>query len=350
MPAKQQRRIIFFLGAGASYGAGASVPIQGGGERRIPTQNTFWETFLRFGRSNQNKNDIESFLFRYFLGYSKAPGRLKRAKRLPKLAHIDVEEVFTFLSERNTAPRISPQFRAYTQNVWKCLVEEIGYVFSRFLPNKKTRSIYRKFKKSHVRSHDTIVSFNYDIVFEYSLSTPWYYGGIEGAHKRGALRVLKPHGSINWKEDGGVIKRARPTYAFPASPIIVAPTHLKFVGDDNGERGDGSLDQSKAGYLNQTKKIADVWRAMENEMRDAKALVFIGYSFPPSDLYFSSVLRSILAVRKEMPYVVVVNPDAMAISGRLNSRFSIPLARIQMFSDLKTFNQIGRDQLIRLFS
>ena len=77
----QQRQIVFFLGAGASYGAGAFTTVQHGGRIKIPTQETFWETLLRLGRSRDNRSDIESFLFRYFLGYGKPPGRSNSAAR-----------------------------------------------------------------------------------------------------------------------------------------------------------------------------------------------------------------------------------------------------------------------------
>ena len=46
------------------------------------------------------------------------------------------EEVFTFLSERNRAPRTSIQFQAYTKRVWEALLFEIGQSspdFSRML-------------------------------------------------------------------------------------------------------------------------------------------------------------------------------------------------------------------------
>lgn len=64
-------KIVYFLGAGASYGAGAVAKIQGGAKISIPTQATFWSTFLRFCKSDANRKTIESFLFRYFLGYNK---------------------------------------------------------------------------------------------------------------------------------------------------------------------------------------------------------------------------------------------------------------------------------------
>jgi hypothetical protein len=143
MPEKQQRRIIFFLGAGASLGAGAYATVQHGGKIYIPIQETFWETLLRLSRSERHRRDIDSFLFRYFLGYGKAPGRSTSADRRRMLRGIDVEEVFTFLSERNRAPRTSIQFQAYTKKVWEALLSEVGQVFARFRPNNQTRKAFR---------------------------------------------------------------------------------------------------------------------------------------------------------------------------------------------------------------
>ena len=128
----------------------------------------------------------------------------------------------------------------------------------------------------------------------------------------------------------------------PDRPVVVAPTHLKFIGR-LGQSEEGAL---MSGYWNQSLQISDVWNAMEREMRDAKAWVFIGYSFPSSDLYFSSVLRSTLAVRDGNPLIVIVNPDSMTIGQRIVTRFSIPANRIRAFPNLQTFNQIDRRQML----
>ena len=74
MPGKQQRRIVFFLGAGASYGAGAFTTVQHGGKIRVPTQATFWETLLRLSRSRGNRSDIELFFVLLFFGLRKGSG------------------------------------------------------------------------------------------------------------------------------------------------------------------------------------------------------------------------------------------------------------------------------------
>jgi hypothetical protein len=233
---------VFFLGAGASYGAGAFTTIQHGGKINIPTQESFWETLLRLSRSTDHRREIESFLFRYFLGYGKAPGRSNNAARRKMLKGIDVEEVFTFLSERNRAPRTSIQFQAYTKSVWEALLHETGQVLTRFQPNVDTRRVFRTFRKKHVRHWDTIVSFNYDVVFEYSLPyrCVWHYSRVDTTDRSRPLRVLKPHGSINWEERDGKISVEDDPSQFPKMPIIVAPTHLKFIGTGESRDGDSS--------------------------------------------------------------------------------------------------------------
>lgn len=328
----EPKKIIYFIGAGASYGAGATAAVEGGGRIKIPTQLTFWETFLRFCRHRKNKQIIEKFLFRYFLGYRKVPSRTTKAARWSQLSSIDVEEVFTFLSERIQAPSTTSQFRKYAKEVWWALTSEIGNVFSRFPANAATKKAYKGLLDRHYRRRDVFVSFNYDLVLEGSFpkKNKYMYEKVD-AERRNAIRVLKPHGSINWQEiEGDVVVRNNPERC-----LVVAPTHLKFVGGMN----DGRI-----GYLDQSERIKDVWESMESHMKDAHLFVFVGYSFPIADLYFSSVLRSVLAVRPKKPRVVVVNPDAKEISERLWSRFSI--GDIIQYYDFSTFLASDRKSIL----
>jgi hypothetical protein len=332
--AKQQRKIVFFLGAGASLGAGAYTKVQHGGKVPIPTQSTFWDIFLRFCRSQKNRKRIESFLFRYFKGYARVPARMSLSERWAMLADVNVEEVFTFLSERRAAPSTSSSLRTAFLKMWEALLAELPNVFGRFKSNSDTRAVYRKFLTNFVRARDTVVSFNYDTVFEESLPQGhrWHYEGIE--KKPSSLGVLKPHGSVNWEASNPVERNKTPKRA-----LIVAPTHLKFV-QRSAEKSDDDV-----GYL--SPNITRVWELMEREVRQAKALVFIGYSFPDADLYFSSILRSVLAVRDGAPAVAVVNPDAVAIGERLRQRFALDLTRFDRHFDLRNFVQGSRRNLLK---
>lgn len=327
------RKVLYFLGAGASYGAGAAAPVQGSGAIPIPTQASFWETFLRFSKNKERRSRIESFLFRYFMGYRKVPSRSAPADRRRMLNGIDVEEVFTFLSERARAPSTTPQLRTYAKEVWIDLVAEVGNVFRHFQANAQTKHIYRSLLKNHVRSYDAVVSFNYDTVFENSLpkSCCWAYEGIEDV--TGCLPILKPHGSVNWtmNESNKIIRTKEPTQC-----VVVAPTHLKFIARPEEEQKDSEY----VGYLDQATQIQQVWAALEREMKESRALVFIGYSFPVADLYFSSLLRSVLATRDSSPGVVIVNPDAVSLAERLSKRFAID--KLVRYFDMSQFAQASR--------
>jgi hypothetical protein len=343
---EQQRKFIFFLGAGASLGAGACAVIQGGNTLPIPTQSSFWDVFIRFCVSKNNRKTIESFLFTYFLGYSRVPAKLSAAKRRELLSAVDVEEVFTFLSERAQAPATTPSMRTYTKKVWLALVEEIQNVFGHFKANTKTRNLYRLLLKNHIRSWDSVVSFNYDTIFEHSLPKrqSWHYSAV--SKDSDGLRILKPHGSINW-EDSSPIKIVKD----PKRALVVAPTHLKFIQTTSvSATADSTTEDSEAdtGYLDHAEGLTNVWSNMEEEMKAAKVLVFIGYSFPVADLYFSSVLRSVLADRGGAPGLVIVNPDAVAIRNRLTSRF--PLAKVNVYFDLLSFCQSSRKNVAEHFS
>lgn len=328
------RKIVFFIGAGASYGAGSFATVQGGGELRIPIQDAFWDTFLRFCSNSERRKRIEAFLFRYFLNYTKVPARWSAAQRRRAVRSVDVEEVFTFLSERIQAPGTTLQLRTYAKQIWDDLVSEIGFVFGRFGANPSTRSLYKLFLHNHVRNRDAIASFNYDTVFERSLpgKRKRYYVGV--SPRKSGLRIIKPHGSINWSvTDAKVVENPSPERSF-----IVAPTHLKFVG--NMTEKDGYF-----GLLNTSQEITKIWEEMEREMRAAKAFVFIGYSFPVADLYFSSVFRSVLASRETDPAVFLVNPDSVDIQRRLRSRFS--LKRVFNYFDMETFFRLSRNDILK---
>lgn len=262
------------------------------------------------------------------MGYDKVPGRSDATERRRKLNRVDVEEVFTFLSERVRAPSTSPQLRRYAAAIWDDLVAEVGNVFRRFSPNTETRRVFRALHKNHIKSFDAVVSFNYDTVFEDSLPQriSWAYEGLENCTK--CLPILKPHGSINWAYSEGTIERA----VDPPQCVVVAPTHLKFVlsrsiegldSENSDEAAQGKHAREYSGYLDQSHQIQTIWTALEKEMREARALVFIGYSFPVADLYFSSLLRSVLATRDSPPAIVLVNPDAVALAERLSRRFSV---------------------------
>jgi NAD-dependent SIR2 family protein deacetylase len=130
------------------------------------------------------------------------------------------------------------------------------------------------------------------------------------------IRILKVHGSLNWKycptcrgllltpwdtsidlDDGGfrwvegpschepeTVRELRcPNDGTPFETLIVPPSHLK--------RADHPV-------------LSSIVSAAMRELRAARHVVFIGYSFPEADVY----LRSVFARSIDVPVVTVVDP------------------------------------------
>lgn len=261
----------------------AYAAVQGGGRLECPTQRSFWSTFLRLSKSSANRKIIESFLFRYFLAYKKPPNRKRAASRREILNAIDVEEVFTFLSERISAPATSPQLRTSAQKVWEALVSEVGHVFSRFEANRETRRTYLSFMRQHVRNWDTVVSFNYDVVFEESIKRDYtiFYEGVQ-PRKQWQHRIIKPHGSVNWESRNGQIR----TKHNPEKCVIVAPTHLKFVAQNAKDGAAGIPDLAAAS------RLFGIDLSRHEEVREA-----LGKDFPKLPLHTIVCIGALIAHR-----------------------------------------------------
>lgn len=326
------RKVVFVLGAGASLGAGATASVQHGGSVDIPTQASFWRIFLKFAKSEENRKTIEIFLFRYFTDYKRVPAKLKATERGNLLSRIDVEEVFTFLSERSQSPSTPSHIKTHIDKVWVAMISEIGSVFRRFPANGKTRSIYRSLVNNQLGKRDAVVSFNYDTVFEDSLpnNRKWGYHCVENTTS--SLSVYKPHGSVNWfLKEKKIVRGNEPE----DQPVVVAPSHLKFSLNNNKTK--------QAGYLDAAPTLFEIWGELEKELKMAKAIVFIGYSFPPADLYFTSLLRTVLSQRSAKPKFILVNPDSVAISVRVFQKFQI---KTKNYFDLGQFSKITRKEVL----
>ena len=139
---------------------------------------------------------------------------------------------------------------------------------------------------------------------------------------RGGIPVFKLHGSANWYQDGNDASVVRvdgrcvqmenfnpPTsftlpypcvneYHAPSSPIIVPPSFLK---------------------PNLAEPLGSIWRGAAGALRQANQIVFVGYSFPPSDTEMRYFLASALSDNADLERIRIVDPHADKIVARLRS-------------------------------
>jgi hypothetical protein len=246
------------------------------------------------------------------------------------LKEIDVEEAFTFLSERAFSESVPEDSRRTFLKIWEILVSSTGRSLGKFNANNETRFFYKSFTNKLLKQIDAIVSFNYDVICEQSLptKTKWHYEGVSNSQKiPRSIPIIKPHGSVNWRIENQTIVTSK---SVQDNPLIVAPSHLKFVSNREEDQ-----------------PLFQVWQRMEQQLSAAKVIVFIGYSFPPSDFYFSSVLRTTFAERSDFPQIVIVNPDAVNISARLQQRYRVGVKQILKLYDLDSLIRCDRAVLRR---
>ncbi len=175
-------------------------------------------------------------------------------------------------------------------------------------------------------SHMTFITTNYDLLVELALwkcKLPFSYGSsvsfddfLEGfAYREASASLLKLHGSVNWfkkHEEGDDFsticdaslsqylehprtqspyswpKLQSRNYDLPGDPLIVPPTYAKSAGDNI---------------------LENVWREAITATATAKLLIFIGYSFPPTDTFLQHLLNVSFLQNRDLRKVLIVNPD-----------------------------------------
>jgi len=168
-----------------------------------------------------------------------------------------------------------------------------------------------------MRKGDTIISFNYDVLIDEALTRlgegiwkadPGYGISIaEGTaswsapRKPGAfprkqyLRLLKPHGSLNWMLGQGENKQLRLTddpYGISAAKgNIIPPTWDKAILQEWPWK--------------------PIWKAASQMLQRTRCLIVIGYSVPQTDLTSQALIRSSL-IDGNLRLIVVANPDPQA--------------------------------------
>jgi hypothetical protein len=166
---------------------------------------------------------------------------------------------------------------------------------------------YKRWATHLVEDRDHIITFNYDVVLEHLCTTTSRMAvvlpntpdsGQENA------RILKLHGSVNWQRIAPGLFEARGLDHCICCRCIPADLAIATPGRTKAEHA---------------KDFSKLWTLAENALRDADAVVFLGYRFPPSDA--EARARILEAIRGKTRYThTVLGPDVRsADSARLSA-------------------------------
>lgn len=175
----------------------------------------------------------------------------------------------------------------------------------------------------------SVITFNYDVILDDACIKwgikPHYCLPGDKQKNDLHLKILKLHGSANWMtcsnpncEDGGRLIDVKlygkflheyKTKACPRCkeqqlmPLIVPP----------------SWDKTQFKEI-----LSNIWSEAGKEIREAKRVFIIGYSFPDADLYFRYLLYTTLSFNKNDPeiYIVDIEDGYNKVASKLKDIFT----------------------------
>lgn len=294
----ESRKTLVVLGAGASRGASFVDPAQGA---RPPLDFDFFSELQRLHQSA----DVGELL------------RFVRDEFGTDLT-LSMEEFFSqveythrFHDELNVDP--GPKIKRY-QKALEAFYRSLPTLFMQAIGTQPCE--YHQSLVGGLYTNDVVISFNYDCLIDAALRDrakrrwdpdkegygfPVHHGGPDwctpegkGAPKQ-SITLLKPHGSLNWNINGNNVSLEGDPYNIDsAKDRIVPPTWFK------------RLDQEP---------YASVWKRARHEIRKCRALIVIGYSVPPTDLFSRALFKAEVSSkvqREKLDFLAIANPDRSA--------------------------------------
>jgi len=146
----------------------------------------------------------------------------------------------------------------------------------------------------------TFISLNYDTILEKELTragVPWHYLHVQTNVPRNeaSVRILKPHGSLNWlfkgNEPPGSIStdyRLEPVmhHSFDGNrfeeAMIIPPTQLK-----------QAINMSETQLPETTVLLSRIWQSMADALAEATEVFVIGCSFPSTDHHLRTLFYQV---------------------------------------------------------
>jgi len=315
-------KIVFFMGAGFS------APF------KLPTMNRF----LTEVASTKSLDSAETiFIHNLVLD-------ARRANSILESSPTNLEDMLSFavmgdrigLFGEDGTPK-GPQIKTILRKIYSTIKDKMNYY--RMMKQFK---VFMSGNLKEMQKDICFVTTNYDLIIESVLLfnglnsiLPFKYLNYEGECKQGrhpikqfkfyddksGIKLYKLHGSINWftsdnKAIGvddrlveykiGDLKFLEPIQSLPdynptENLLLIPPTFLK--------------PDLPVGLLNN-------WTGAAKEIQQAEIIIFVGYSFPSSDIEMKYFLARSLENNPVLRKIIILNPNADHIVRRLSDTSS----------------------------
>lgn len=198
------------------------------------------------------------------------------------------------------------------------------YLYLALIDAQPNEALLNKFIEKFVAPDTTIITFNYDLILDKKLyaTGKWYphdgYGFAANVPELVAdklsvsdLKLLKLHGSLNWKEKHPIWNPFEFIWADDQGNLFF-PGYLKepdvpsFVYQGtHGEQYAWMLPSWIKGF--HTPELLEVWRKASSALAAAEEIMVVGYSLPEQDAAAVTLLNSVDYSKKDF---IIVDPRA----------------------------------------
>jgi hypothetical protein len=317
---EKEYRTTMIIGAGASRGALSSIKPN---NVKPPLNKDYFDMLGRFitvDNSSTNKKSLKRLTV-----------FINETFPVSQQQNITMEDVFNVLFMSKDIPEIFKKGRGRPRKAGHRIEinDYISLLIKLFIyiqSNHYKRNVDNNYKKlaSKLSGEDTLISLNYDTLLDVALCdcgwSPEKGYGFDAKQKvkyddisrksnilMNQVRLIKPHGSLNWFAKGTISKLDDVLSSRPPSKIIMSRVPRAY--NIRRERLIRFFIPPLYAKFFNNKFWKRQWRHCYISLREAECLVFLGCSLTATDYHLSAILSRIVKEKKNRKFKKVIIVD-----------------------------------------
>jgi hypothetical protein len=368
-----QKSNLYILGAGASIGANRYPKNRFGQNMQMPSGKNFFYDVLQLEKPNKSGLDFINILDEMYESLSKIiiqAWKLNPEKEFYEKEQwrgVNIEDVFTFLEIGEKLYNKNSGYKRAFKRGRDSLIDFIFLAIA--MRTIGQRCLYLEKLFSNIDEIDNIISFNWDPIAETTLEylNKTHYQNYLQLFKDSKIQIkkyskkgliLKLHGSVNW-----MICKNKNCTKYNKKQLIFGALDNKLsslsMSDFNkckycGNRLEVNIVPPSSNKISIHKDsfIHKQWLLAREKIKFIKKVIFIGYSFPPTDFYAEWLFRQINFLIDDKNKSInididIVNPEIFNKNSLTYERYHTIFKghNLQYFMDLKSYiREVKGDQ------
>ena len=349
---------IIVLGAGASMGSKRYPVMSSFHEARtcMPSAENFFYDISKVNKSDNCPAQSINILAFMYEGLNQLITRLwsinKEGFDPEEWKEVNIEEVMTFFEVSSKMLPSGCDEQIMFEKAHEYLLDFLFPTVPMICDGQHCEYLMDVFH--HMNKEDTIISYNWDTIADFSLefvNAPQFNnyvnylkrgdGKQENIHTEGLL--LKLHGSFNWM----ICHQSDCIYNGKIIPPVNSNNNLlklqdtfkcQHCGSDNLEKFIVPPVSNK--MIHENSFLRNQWILAREKLLSVDELIFIGYSFPPTDYYSEWLFRQLRMIDDCNDISIkVVNPDYGKRNSNVTKKYNKLFKgfNIEGFSTLKDY-------------